>query len=156
MAFVPNPKNLPEVNHIDGVKANCLPSNLEWSTRQKNMQHAVDNNLRKYKKGGVSKRLKLSSEQILDIYNSKEGSSVLASRHNLTKSSVQRIRSGKTYSAVTIQGKPLKEAYQKLTQDVADEIRSSSLSQRQLCEKYNISKGLVYNIKNNITYNGLV
>lgn len=38
--FVPNPNNLPEVNHIDGNKLNCRASNLEWSTRLENEQHA--------------------------------------------------------------------------------------------------------------------
>lgn len=41
-AFVPNPKNLPEVNHEDGVKANCHASNLAWTTRKGNLDHAVD------------------------------------------------------------------------------------------------------------------
>jgi hypothetical protein len=42
-AFVPNPLNLPEVNHIDG-KSNAA-SNLEWRTRRGNTQHAVQNDL---------------------------------------------------------------------------------------------------------------
>jgi hypothetical protein len=41
-AFIPNPLGLPEVNHIDGVKANCSAANLEWMTRPQNKVHAVD------------------------------------------------------------------------------------------------------------------
>jgi hypothetical protein len=44
-AFVPNPKHLPEVNHVDGVKENCQSANLEWRTHAGNMQHAAHNNL---------------------------------------------------------------------------------------------------------------
>lgn len=39
-AFIPNPNNLPEVNHIDGDKNNNSVGNLEWCTHQYNMQEA--------------------------------------------------------------------------------------------------------------------
>ena len=39
-AFVPNPRNLPQVNHLDTNKKNCKVSNLEWSDQDVNMLHA--------------------------------------------------------------------------------------------------------------------
>src|SRR5258706_10416188 len=40
IAYVPNPENKPEVNHLDGNKLNYLPENLAWATASENMQHA--------------------------------------------------------------------------------------------------------------------
>ena len=39
-AFIPNPNNLPEVNHINGNKLDNAVNNLEWVTRNENIQHS--------------------------------------------------------------------------------------------------------------------
>ena len=40
LTFIPNPLNLPEVNHKDENKHNNDVSNLEWVTSAENMQHS--------------------------------------------------------------------------------------------------------------------
>tara|TARA_Y100000361_G_C11046646_1_gene282875 strand:- start:38 stop:715 length:678 start_codon:yes stop_codon:yes gene_type:complete len=42
--FVSNPNNYDEVNHIDEDKSNNHADNLEWCTRQHNMEHSLAKN----------------------------------------------------------------------------------------------------------------
>lgn len=49
-AFLPNPNNLPQVNHIDCNKQNNCVENLEWCDNSYNMKEAYKNNLRKLRR----------------------------------------------------------------------------------------------------------
>lgn len=44
-AFIPNPKNKPQINHIDGDPSNNSIENLEWVTAKENVVHAYNTGL---------------------------------------------------------------------------------------------------------------
>lgn len=66
-AFVPNPDNLPEVNHKDGNVQNPCADNLEWVTHQRNIQHAMDMGLVRRYSGEKNAQAKLKEFQVLEI-----------------------------------------------------------------------------------------
>lgn len=65
--YIPNPNNLPVINHIDGNKQNNQVSNLEWTTYAKNENHSY----RVLAKQAVSceehYNAKLTAEDVRDI-----------------------------------------------------------------------------------------
>jgi len=66
IAFIPNPENKLQVNHIDGNKKNNNYLNLEWNTNSENQLHANKIGLRVYKKGSEANKFK-SSVLVFDL-----------------------------------------------------------------------------------------
>ena len=77
-AFIDNPQNKEQVNHIDGNPENNDVSNLEWATAQENVQHSVANKLNagSYKACAVYK-LKYSEEFIARFPSAADAASTI-------------------------------------------------------------------------------
>lgn len=67
LAFIPNLKCLPEVNHIDGNKTNNYWANLEWVSTSDNQKHAFRLGLQKPRRGESNPRTKVSNAQVVEI-----------------------------------------------------------------------------------------
>ena len=67
--YIPNPNNLPQVNHKDGNKLNNCIDNLEWVSNEDNRKHALKNGLHLYgEKCSWSKLKEKDVIYILDNY----------------------------------------------------------------------------------------
>lgn len=66
IAFIPNPLNKPQVNHIDGDRMNEDLSNMEWSTASENMKHSYSTGLCKghFKKGFAHQFCKIKPDDV--------------------------------------------------------------------------------------------
>ena len=58
-AFIPNPDNLPQVNHKNEVKSDNCVDNLEWCDNYYNLMYGTGNDRRiiSNKNGGIEKRI---------------------------------------------------------------------------------------------------
>ena len=105
-AFIPNPENKPEVNHIDGNKKNNCVENLEWMTCSENTKHAFDTGLAKVLRGANNGAARLTPEQIKEIRATYKKDSktfcgtALAKKYHVGPSTISRIVNNETYKDI--------------------------------------------------------
>lgn len=95
IAFIPNPDNLPQVNHKDGNKQNNAKNNLEWSTPSENTQHSYDTGLKP--KGSKHHNAKLTENQVLEIRESKSLHRDLAEKYKVSSGLISNIKNRKKW-----------------------------------------------------------
>lgn len=97
MAFLPNPNNYSEVNHLNGVKCDNRVKNLEWCTHLQNHQHADKIGLRKIRENHPSAKLDWKKvNQIRKLYP-KKSQYELAYTYKVSRRTIRDIINGRIW-----------------------------------------------------------
>lgn len=113
IAFRPNPKNKPQVNHKDRIRDNDHADNLEWVTSQENTIHGWENGRevsqnvidgsRERFTGANNPKAKVNEATVLSIRRLRsKGKSLkdIAERHDISVAQVSSIATGKSWASI--------------------------------------------------------
>ena len=156
-AFIPNPCQLPEVDHVYGMTFDNSIWNLRWATRLENMQAAVKLGLINVPCGQNSHKAKLTNEQVVYIRNNPDALNImqLAQKFGVDFTAISLIQLGKTYKNAGGEiRKKIVRTGAKLTPAQVAEIRKNAegLNVHQLAEKFKVDPTTISNVQTGKTY----
>lgn len=91
-AFILNPENKPQINHINGIKIDNSIENLEWATAKENVNHAYKTGLKIGRRGEKCNLSKLKNRDVYAILKSNKPQKELSKKHKVSISLISQIK----------------------------------------------------------------
>lgn len=147
-AFIPNPKNKPFVNHLNGKKKDNRSENLEWCTQQENNAHARRTGLSYDVRGEEVGLSKLTEKDVIKIRKLRNKGMMykdIAPMFGINTSCVRAACTGRTWNHVDF---PLCDSlpYKRLTREVIEEmvrLRDEGYEYLEIGEIFKLWRGTV-------------
>ena len=162
-AFIPNPENKPQVNHINGNKRLNWWGNLEWNTAKENVQHAFNTGLTIQGKGENSNASIYTDDMIHNVCKLLESGNYLNTEiAKLTKvdvSTVSNIKCKQGWTHISSMyniGTPTKNAtgesaaasiYKEKDIHAVCKLLEDKVNMKEISRKTHVGYDMIYRIK---------
>lgn len=102
-AFIPNPDNKPQINHIDNNRKNNSIENLEWVTAKENIHHCIRQKRNPIgEKHGSAVLTEYDVKIIKRLFKQGVSVPVVAKAFDLSQGAIRCIKDNRTWKFVTI------------------------------------------------------
>lgn len=134
IAFLDNPENKPQVNHIDCNKTNNFSDNLEWVTAQENVMHA-------WKNGLNGNTVYFFEKKIVEDYKNGMISTELTKKYKTSWLAIRKLLKKNGLEIITISER---NSIYKFDKNELKKDFDNGMKVKDIAKKHKSSKGAIY------------